>query len=115
MLGRRVNVLPTLLSLTGVAPNSRGLDVSTGSLGHLSRQKKKITFNGDLKIAGLINKTAAKYLQVSLSFWHCHREQSSAASLLSTGQDEEKKSGRRERCHSERPEGMKENIKYLTI
>lgn len=40
MLDRRVNVLPTLLSLTGVAPNSRGLDVSTGSLGHLSRQKK---------------------------------------------------------------------------
>lgn len=32
-------VLPTLLSLTGVAPKSRGRDVSTGSLGHLSRQK----------------------------------------------------------------------------
>lgn len=26
---------PTLLSLTGVGPKSRGADVSTGSLGHL--------------------------------------------------------------------------------
>lgn len=32
-------VLPTLLSLTGVAPKSRGKDVSTGSLGHLRIQK----------------------------------------------------------------------------
>ncbi len=30
---------PTLLSLTGVAPKSRGKDVSTGSLGHLRRKK----------------------------------------------------------------------------
>lgn len=44
-------------------------------------------------------------LQGSLSLLLCQREQSSAASLLSTVQDEEKKSGRRERCHSVRPGG----------
>ncbi len=38
-LVRNHEVLPTLLSLTGVAPKSRGKDVSTGSLGHLRRQK----------------------------------------------------------------------------
>lgn len=41
----------------------------------------------------------------------CQREQSSAASLLSTVQDEEKKSGRSERCHSVRPGGCERHVK----
>lgn len=56
-------------------------------------------------------------LQGSSSLWLCHREQSSAASLPSTGQGEEKKSGRRECCHSARPDGTweKKKIQKLTI
>lgn len=52
-------------------------------------------------------------LQGSLSLWLCHREQSSAASLLSTAQDEWEKSGRRERCHSERPNKTQQKITWI--
>lgn len=52
-------------------------------------------------------------LQGSLSLWLCHREQSSAASLLSTAQDEWEKAGRRERCHSERPNKTHQKITWI--
>lgn len=49
-----------------------------------------------------------------MSLWRCHREQSSAASLLSTGQDEEKNSGRRVRCHSEWPDEILERRRFIS-
>lgn len=100
----------------GVAPKSKGKDVSTGSLGHLRR----ISVNNNASVGIVLCNMSGKGklciafktdLQGSLSLWLCHREQSSAASLLSTGQEEEKKSGRRERCHSARPEGTLETLK----
>lgn len=57
---------------------------------------------------------AFKDLHGSLSLWRCHREQISAASLLSTGHDEEKNSGRRDRCHSEWSDEILERRKFIT-
>lgn len=100
----------------GVAPKSKGKDVSTGSLGHLRR----ISVNNNASVGVVLHNMSGEGklcvafetdLQGSLSLWLCHREHSSAASLLSTGQGEEKKSGRRERCHSVRPDEILEMLK----
>lgn len=100
----------------GVAPKSKGKDVSTGSLGHLRRS----SVNNNASIGIVLHNVSGEGklcvafetdLQGSLSLWLCHREHSSAANLLSTGQEEEKKSGRRERCHSVRPDGTLETLK----
>lgn len=79
----------------------------------MDKKKKKVVSNerrSKVEQSARARTASEGDLQGSLSLRLCQREQSSAASLLSTVHDEEKKSGRRERCHSVRPAGC-ETIK----